>query len=183
MTAPTLTWPPAADESRLGLVTLVHRVQVDVPPAAVWRYMADAAHWPAWQPDTRKVEPLPPGPQGVGSTIEQLAAVGDGTERVSWQVLAAEPGQLWVAAADTPRHWRRQVLELQPLGTAATRLTRTVSGCSRSPLARWADRWTLARAWAGPAQDALAALKLKLETVHAPPEVVPPPVPRWRAER
>ena len=85
--------------------------------------------------------------------------------------------------AGTPRHWRRQVLELQPLGTAATRLTRTVSGCSRSPLARWADRWTLARAWAGPAQDALAALKLKLEAVHAPPEVVPPPVPRWRAER
>ncbi|MCP5285762.1 MAG: SRPBCC family protein [Burkholderiaceae bacterium] len=183
MTAPVLTWPPAADESQRGLVTVVHRVQIDVPPAAVWRYVADAAHWPAWQPDTLKVEPLPPGPQAAGSVIVQLAAVGAGSEAVRWQVMAAEPGRLWVALGESNRHWQRQVLELQPLGTAATRLTRTLSGCSRSPLARWADRWTLPRAWSRPAQDAVAALKLKLESAHAPPEVAPPPVPRWRAER
>jgi uncharacterized protein YndB with AHSA1/START domain len=182
VSAPTLAWPPAADEARLGLVSLVHKVQIDVPPEAVWRYACDAAHWAEWQPDTRKVEPLPGGPQGVGSTIVQHGVAGGQPVVAHWRVLAAEPGRLWVAAADTARGPARLVHRLQPLGTAATRFERTLSCRTQSPLTHWLDRWTVPRALGPVSQEALAALKLRLETAHAPPEVTPPRVPRWRAE-
>jgi Polyketide cyclase / dehydrase and lipid transport len=183
MAGPTLHWPPAADvDARLGLVTLTHRVDIDVEPLAVWRYACNAGHWAEWHPATRKVEPLPDRPQELGETIVEHAAVGQETELVRWCVLAAEPGRLWVVAADTPTQLARIVVRLQPLGTAATRFERTLSVRTRSPLTHWLDRWMLPRTLGPRSRDALAALKLRLETAHSPPEVVPPPVPRWRAE-
>lgn len=182
MSTPTLTWPPADDEARLGLVSLVHKVQIDVPPDDVWRYACDAARWAEWQPATRKVEPLPDRPQVVGDTIVQHGIAGGQPFVANWRVLAAEPGRLWVLAADTARGPARLVHRLQPLGTAATRFERTLSCRTHSPLTHWLDRWTVPRTLGPVSQEALAALKLRLETAHAPPEVVPPPVPRWRAE-
>ena len=50
MPLPPLTWPATADETRLGLITLVHRVQIDVDPLTVWRYACNAGRWVEWQP-------------------------------------------------------------------------------------------------------------------------------------
>lgn len=187
MKQPTLSWPPRADEHRLGLQTLLQRVQIDVAPAQVWRYVTDAAHWAQWQPGTRRVQTLAPGPQPAGSEIvehrDTSKAGAKGSELVRWRVLAAEPPRLWVAAADTPLLWLRLLLRLQPLGTDATELHYGLDLRSASPLRHWADRWLLPGPQGRAAAAAMAALKLRLEAAHPPPEVAPPPVPRWRAER
>lgn len=183
MTTPTLHWPPdAAAEARLGLVTLTHRVDIDVGPEGVWRYACNASRWHEWHPATRKVEPLPDRPLGAGESIVEHIAVGDRRFEATWQVLQAEPGRLWVIATDAPGGLARIAYRLKPIGNSATRFERTLDCRTRSPLTHWLDRWTLPRLLGPQSRDALAALKVRLETAHAPPEVIPPAVPRWRAE-
>jgi hypothetical protein len=178
----TLRWPAAADEARLGLVTLVHRVQIDVDPLDVWRYACNASRWAEWHPATRSVEPLPDRALLSGETIVEHISSGGRELKACWQVQAAEPGRLWVISCDTPDGLARIVYTLAPLGTAATRLERHLSCRTRSPLTHWLDRWTLPRTLGPQSRDALAALKLRLETAHTPPEVKPPAVPRWRTQ-
>lgn len=182
MPLPPLTWPATADETRLGLITLVHRVQIDVDPLTVWRYACNAGRWVEWQPASRRVEPLPDQPLLTGGTAVEHIMVGRLTFAARWQVLADAPGRLWVIATETPVGMARIVYRLAPLGTAATRFERTLSCRTRSPLRHWLDRWTLPHMLGPLSRDALAALKLRLETAHSPPEVQPPRVPRWRAE-
>lgn len=181
--SPTLRWPPTPDdEARLGLVTLVHRVEIDVLPEIAWRYACNASRWVEWHPATRQVDPLPDRPLGVGEAVVEHITAGGKKFAARWQVLAAEPGRLWVIATDTPGGIARIVYRLAPLGTAACRFERTLSARTRSPLTHWLDRWTLPRHLGPQSTEALAALKHRLEAANAPPEVVPRGVVRWRAE-
>lgn len=183
MPTPTLRWPADdAAEASLGLVVLTHRVDIDVAPAGVWHYACNASRWHEWHPATRKVDPLPDRPLRAGEPIVEHIAVGERKFTATWQVLHAEPGQLWVIATDTPEGLARIVYRLKAIGNSATRFERTLACRTRSALTHWLDRWTLPRLLGPQSRDALAALKLRLEAAHAPPEVIPPPVPRWRAE-
>lgn len=183
MSAPTLRWPADEQaEAGLGLVVLQHRVDIDVAPADVWRYACNASRWHEWHPATRKVDALPDRPLRAGERIVEHIAVGSRKFDATWQVLQSDPGQLWVIATDTPGGIARIVYRLRPIGNSATRFERTLACRTRSPLTHWFDRWSLPRVLGPQSRDALAALKLRLEAAHTPPEVIPPPVPRWRAE-
>lgn len=83
-------------------------VDIPVPPATVWRVMADVERWPEWTPSVRRVKLLTPGPLRVGSRarIHQ-----PGFPPAWWRVteLEANSGFTWVSAVPGLRvagkHW------------------------------------------------------------------------------
>ena len=92
------------------------------PVEAVFGFMSDPANRPLWQEHTERVEMLTEGPSGVGTRWRETTA-GVGTYEA--EVVAFEPGRLWVEEADTGQGHARISVAFAPAG-AATHLTVTV---------------------------------------------------------
>ena len=135
MTAPTLRWPPAADEPRLA--TIESFVLIGRPVQVVFEFVTNASLWHFWHPATASVSATPPRPLGIGEQVTESIRAGRRRFAATWTVLACERPLLWVIATDTPRGDARIVYELRADGDALTRFFRTLV----VPLARWP--WTM----------------------------------------
>jgi uncharacterized membrane protein len=93
------------------------------PVDAVFRFMADPANRPRWQEHTQRVEMLSEGPAAVGTRWRETTA-GLGTYDA--EVVALEPGRLWVEEADTSHGHGRISVAFAAEGEAATHVTVTV---------------------------------------------------------
>jgi uncharacterized protein YndB with AHSA1/START domain len=93
------------------------------PVEAVFGFMADPANRPRWQEHTQRVEILTEGPSGVGTRWRETTG-GVGTYEA--EVVAFEPGRLWVEEADTSRGRGRISVAFAPQGATASLLSVTV---------------------------------------------------------
>lgn len=134
MTAPTLSWPPAADEPRLATIESFALIARTAP--AVFEFVTNASLWHHWHPATASVRAAPPRPLRLGEQVIESVRAGSRRFEAAWTVLACEPPVLWVIATDTPQGDARIVYELRENGEL-TRFFRTLSYRSR----RWP--WTL----------------------------------------
>jgi hypothetical protein len=74
---------------------LEHTIEIAAPPSLVWEVTAEMPSWPQWTPTMTAVEPLEPGPVGVGSRyrVKQprmpagiwTVTVLDPPERLVWE--------------------------------------------------------------------------------------------------
>lgn len=135
MHAPTLRWPPAADEPRLA--TIESFVLIRRPARAVFEFVTNASLWHFWHPATASVSATPLRPLGVGERVTESIRAGAWGFPATWTVLACEPAALWVIATDTPQGDARIVYELRADGGTLTRFFRTLSYRS----SRWP--WTM----------------------------------------
>jgi Polyketide cyclase / dehydrase and lipid transport len=124
MSAPTLRWPPAADEPRLATIESFVLIRRQAP--AVFEFVTNASLWHFWHPATASVSATPPRPLGVGEQVTESIRAGARSFSATWTVLVCEPPALWVIATDTPQGAARIVYELRDDG-ALTRFFRTLS--------------------------------------------------------
>ncbi len=160
MTAPTLRWPPAANEPRLA--TIESFVLIGRPVQVVFEFVTNASLWHFWHPVTASVSATPSRPLGIGEQVTESIRAGRRSFAATWTVLACERPLLWVIATDTPRGDARIVYELRDDGTL-TRFFRTLAYRSH----RWP--WTMfdhnvtRMALRKRSENALANLKRALE--------------------
>jgi uncharacterized protein YndB with AHSA1/START domain len=119
MNAPTLRWPPVADEPRLA--TIESFVLIGRPAQAVFEFATNASLWRYWHPATASVTATPPRPLAVGERVTESIRAGGRRFDATWTVLACEPPSLWVIATDTPQGDSRIVYELRSDGASLTR--------------------------------------------------------------
>lgn len=129
MNAPTLRWPPVADEPRLA--TIESFVLIGRPAQAVFEFATNASLWHYWHPATASVSATPPRPLAVGERVTESIRAGGRRFDATWTVLVCEPPSLWVIATDTPQGDSRIVYELRSDGASLTRFFRTLAYRSR----------------------------------------------------
>ena len=74
MNAPTLRWPPVADEPRLA--TIESFVLIGRPAQAVFEFATNASLWHYWHPATAAVTATPPRPLTAGERVTESIRAG-----------------------------------------------------------------------------------------------------------
>jgi Polyketide cyclase / dehydrase and lipid transport len=102
---------------RKTIVRLEHSLPIKAPAEIVWSATIDVERWPAWNPNTTRVERLEPGAFGVGSTarIEQ-----PGMPAAIWRVTEMLPERRFV--------WETRLLGMRMVG--AHDIIVSVEGCT-----------------------------------------------------
>ena len=76
---------------------IVHRVEVDQPPDAVFRYVTDPARFAEWQYDVVRVQIEGDAPLGKGSRFTTTRKVGRSERTMTQEVAEVAPPSRWAA--------------------------------------------------------------------------------------
>jgi uncharacterized protein YndB with AHSA1/START domain len=161
MSAPSLRWPPATDET--GLVTIESFVLIGRPVQAVFDLATNASLWHYWHPATASVSATLSRPLELGEQVTEEIRAGRRRFSALWTVIAREPPHLWVIATDTPQGDARIAYELRSDGEVLTRFFRTLSYRSHGWPWRFFDRNLTHSVLTAQSERALANLKRVLE--------------------
>lgn len=89
--------------------TIEHTVRLTGPPERVYALVTNPSRWREWHPNTRDVDAAADHSLGVGEEVIERIHVGPFRGAVTWQVIAAEPGQRWVLVGDAGNGFRAEL--------------------------------------------------------------------------
>jgi ribosome-associated toxin RatA of RatAB toxin-antitoxin module len=95
-----------------------HSEVTTASPEAVWRAVADVAHWPAWNPGYSAASLDGPASTGTAGTV----TLPNGMRR-DFTVIDSQPAAAFVIGASGPGVRQRFSHRIEPLGDGTTRVT------------------------------------------------------------
>jgi uncharacterized protein YndB with AHSA1/START domain len=103
------------------LIRLEREVEVDRPPEAVFDYLSDLSHLPAWQPGIQLAEQTTPGPVGPGTRFRMIVRGPTGPIEATGEIVDFErPRRIGLQSLSGPVDLSGS-LDFQPSG-GGTRL-------------------------------------------------------------
>ncbi len=95
-------------------------IDIDAPPADVWRVLADLERWPEWTPSMREVRPLSGDGGEGGLTVGGKVRVRQPKlPTVTWTVDEVEPGRSFSWRSDSPGMASRAEHRIEPTGAGS----------------------------------------------------------------
>lgn len=149
-----------------GVTRIVSRIDIQRAPDVVFDYVTTPSHWPQWHPSSIAVSGATDHALEVGEQVQEEFVVAGRRGQVTWQVALREPARRWRIDGLIDGHLAGSVTYTLTAQGDGTHLVREFSYSSRNLFQAIVNWLTLRERIEAESAQALARLKLELESAH-----------------